>query len=138
MTAEAAGEIKEPSLAELARVITVGLGIEANGKRGKGAVGMDAYQVRTWQGWQHHIALSLTAVWFLSSATHRGQQWTPALTRPQGRYGLSVLLLAVFCIPGIDSNLPPSLDSGPILVIVAREISCAVPVRHVVADRHWW
>jgi hypothetical protein len=24
-----------------------------------------AYQVRTWQGWHHHMALSLIAVWFL-------------------------------------------------------------------------
>ena len=34
--------------------------------------------------------------------THRGQQVTPALTLPQVRYGLSVLLLEVFCTPGID------------------------------------
>src|SRR2546425_4926707 len=26
---------------------------------------MDAYQVRTWQGWHHHMALSLISVWFL-------------------------------------------------------------------------
>ena len=64
---------------------------------------MDAYQVRTWQGWHHHIALSLMALWFLSGETHRGQQWTPALTLPQVRYGLSLLLLEVYCTPGIDS-----------------------------------
>ena len=29
-------------------------------------------------------------------------QLTPALTLPQVRYGLSVLLLEVFCTPGID------------------------------------
>src|SRR5712691_5767703 len=34
--------------------------------------------------------------------TQRGQQWTPALTLPQVRYGLSLLLLEVFCTPGID------------------------------------
>ena len=92
----------EPSLAELARVITAGLGIEASCKRGKGEVGMDEYQVRIWQGWHHHMVLSLIAVWFLIGETHRGQQWTPALTLPQVRYGLSVLLLAVFCVPGIN------------------------------------
>ncbi len=48
------------------------------------------------------MALSLLAVWFLIGETHRGQQWTPALTLPQVRYGLSVLLLEVFCTPGID------------------------------------
>src|SRR6266704_2954221 len=35
--------------------------------------------------------------------THRGQQVTPALTLPQIRYGLSLLLLEACCTPGIDS-----------------------------------
>jgi len=43
-------ELKAPSLSELARVITAGLCIEASFKRGKGEVGMDEYQVRTWVG----------------------------------------------------------------------------------------
>ena len=76
---------------------------EASFKRGKGEAGMDEYQVRTWEGWHHHMALTLIAVWFLVCETHRGQQLTPALTLPQVRYGLSVLLLEVFCTPGIDS-----------------------------------
>jgi SRSO17 transposase len=102
-TSVSEGELAEPSLAELARVIKAGACIEASFKRGKGEVGMDEYQVRTWQGWHHHMALSLMAMWFLIGETHRGQQWTPALTLPQVRYGLSVLLLAVFYTPGIDS-----------------------------------
>ena len=96
------GELEEPSLSELARVIKAGACIEASFKRGKSEVGMDEYQVRTWQGWHHHMALSLMAVWFLIGETHRGQQWTPALTLPQVRYGLSLLLLEVFCTPGVD------------------------------------
>ena len=48
------------------------------------------------------MALSLLAVWFLIGETHRGQQWTPALPLPQVRYGLSVLLLEVFCTSGVD------------------------------------
>jgi SRSO17 transposase len=98
-----ASELEEPSLAELARVIKAGGCIEASFKRGKSEAGMDAYQVRTWEGWHHHMALTLIAVWFLISETHRGQQLTPALTLPQVRYGLSVLLLAVFWTPGLDS-----------------------------------
>jgi hypothetical protein len=43
-------ELEEPSLAELARVIKAGACIEASFKRGKGEVGMDEYQVRTWVG----------------------------------------------------------------------------------------
>jgi SRSO17 transposase len=92
---------EKPSLTELARVIKAGLCIEASFKRGKGEVGMDAYQVRTWQGWHHHMVLSLIAVWFLIGETHRGQQLTPALTLPQVRYGLSLLLIEVFCTPSI-------------------------------------
>ena len=88
-------ELEEPSLAELARVINAGLCIEASFKRGKDEAGMDAYQVRTWQGWHHHMALSLISVWFLIGETHQGQQLTPALTLPQVRYGLSLLLLEV-------------------------------------------
>jgi hypothetical protein len=46
-----------------------------------------------------------------NSETHRGQQLTPALTLPQVRYGLSVLLLEVFCTPGLDSKqLPENLS----------------------------
>jgi hypothetical protein len=95
--------LKELSLGELARVIKAGAGIEASFQRGKGEMGMDAYQVRTWEGWHHHMALTLIAVWFLIGETHRGQQVTPALTLPQVRYGLSVLLLEVFCTLGVDS-----------------------------------
>ena len=101
-TRVANGELAEPSLGELARVIKAGTCIEASLKRGKSEAGMDEYQVRTWEGWHHHMALTLIAVWFLIEETHRGQQWTPALTLPQVRYGLSVLLLEVFCTPSID------------------------------------
>jgi SRSO17 transposase len=96
-------ELAEPSLGELARVITAGTCIEASFKRGKSEAGMDEYQVRTWEGWHHHMALSLLAVWFLIGETHRGQQLTPALTLPQVRYGLSVLLMEALCTFSIAS-----------------------------------
>src|SRR5215217_4933108 len=65
-------KLEEPPLSELARVIKAGACIEASFKRGKGEVGMDEYQVRTWPGWHHHMALSLMAIWFLIGETHRG------------------------------------------------------------------
>ena len=49
------------------------------------------------------MALTLIAVWFLIGETHRGQQLTPALTLPQVRYGLSVLLLEAFCTLSVAS-----------------------------------
>jgi hypothetical protein len=48
------------------------------------------------------MALSLMAVWFLIGETQRGQPLTPALTPPQVRDGLSLLLLEVYCTPGVD------------------------------------
>jgi len=96
-TCVAEAEPETPSLVELARVINAGLCIEASFKRGKGVTGMDEYQVRTWQGWHHHMVLSLLAVWFLIGETHRGQQLTPALTLPQVRDGLSMLLMEALC-----------------------------------------
>jgi SRSO17 transposase len=101
-TSVSGAALQEPSLEELARVIKAGACIEASFKRGKSEVGMDEYQVRTWQGWHHHMALSLLAVWFLVGETHRGQSLIPALTLPQVRYGLSLLLLAVLCPLGED------------------------------------
>jgi hypothetical protein len=41
--------------------------------------------------------LSLSAVWWLTDATPRGQPWTPAVTRLHGRDGLSARRMAVFC-----------------------------------------
>src|SRR5882724_330990 len=64
--------LKAPSLGELARVIKAGTCIETSFKRGKGEAGMDEYQVRTWERWQHHMALTPIAVWFLIGETHRG------------------------------------------------------------------
>jgi len=102
-TSVSKAELQEPSLGELARVIKAGNGIEASFQRGQGEAGMDTYQVRTWPGWHYHMALSWIAVWFLSGATPRGQQLTPAVTLPPVRSGLSVLLLEVFGTPGLDS-----------------------------------
>jgi hypothetical protein len=100
-TGVAQADLEEPSLTELARVIKAGTGLESSFPRGKGEAGLDASQVRTWEGWHHPMALTLIAVWFLSSETHRGQQWTPALTLPPVRYGLSVLLRETFVTLGV-------------------------------------
>jgi SRSO17 transposase len=40
-------------------------GIEELLQAGKGEVGLDHYEVRSWVGWHHHMTLSLLALWFL-------------------------------------------------------------------------
>ena len=129
-------DLEEPSLTELARVIKARTYIEASFQRGKSEVGMDEYQVRTWAGWYHHMALIQIAVWFLINETQRGQQVTLALTLPQVRYGLSVLLMEVFYTPGVDSicrhvqrqllrnELRPILPLSYPQVFAAKEVAC--------------
>jgi SRSO17 transposase len=38
---------------------------------GKGEVGLDHYEVRSWVGWHHHMTLSLLALWFLHLERNR-------------------------------------------------------------------
>jgi hypothetical protein len=52
--------------------------------------------------------LSLIAVWGLIGATPRGQPWTPAVTLPQGRDGLSarrMALLETFRVPALSRHV---------------------------------
>jgi SRSO17 transposase len=55
----------EVALSELVRVRFTRHRIEEVFGAGKGEVGLDQYEVRSWVGWHHHITLSLVALWFL-------------------------------------------------------------------------
>lgn len=81
----------ETSLQELARVVKAEHRIEDSLKRAKSEAGLADYEVRTWQGWHHHQALSLIAIWFLIQEALRGRKWTPAMTVPQVREGLAAI-----------------------------------------------
>ena len=39
--------------------------------QGKQEVGLDAYEVRGWLGWHHHMTLVMLALWFLKLETRR-------------------------------------------------------------------
>ena len=71
--------------AELARVTRAAHRIEGCFKRAKSEAGLADYQVRTWDAWHRHQALSLLAAWFLNRETRRGKIRTAALTLPQLR-----------------------------------------------------
>src|SRR5262249_60753269 len=75
-TSVSKAELQEPSLGELARVITAGNCIEASFKRGKGEAGEDEDQGGIWQGWHHHNTLCLIAGVVLIGETHHGQPCT--------------------------------------------------------------
>jgi len=55
----------EVPLAEVVRAQRQRHRIEEVFGAGKGEVGLDHYEVRSWVGWHHHMTLSLLALWFL-------------------------------------------------------------------------
>lgn len=79
---------------ELARVANAEHRIEECLERAKGEAGLAEYEVRSWAGWHHHQTLSLIATWFLLVETRRGKPLAPAITVPQVRAGLALLLEA--------------------------------------------
>lgn len=55
-------------------------------KRAKGQVGLDHYEVRSWQGWYRHITLALVALAALTiGARKKGRPTAPATSRSPSR-----------------------------------------------------
>jgi SRSO17 transposase len=69
------------SLAEFARVFKAEHRVEECLQRAKGEAGLGDYEVRTWQGWQHHQALALVATWFLTVEARRGKKMDTGVDR---------------------------------------------------------
>ena len=57
---------KRTSLQEMARVAGCRWAIEESFESAKGEVGLDHYEVRSWQGWYRHITLALLAHAYLT------------------------------------------------------------------------
>ena len=64
-------------LEEFARVFKAEHRVEECLQRAKGEAGLADYEVRTWEGWYHHQALTLVATWFLTQETRRGKKMDP-------------------------------------------------------------
>jgi hypothetical protein len=88
--------IPAPPLWELARVAKAQQRIEACLQRSTSEAGWADDAVRHWTGWQHHQTLSFLATWFLVRETDRGKKWPPAITFPQIRQGIALLLHEAF------------------------------------------
>ena len=88
--------VSETSLDAWARVAKAAHRIEACLQRSKSEAGLADYEVRHWTGWQQHHTLSFLATWFLERDTPRGKKWTPAMTFPQIRQGIAVILREAF------------------------------------------
>jgi len=82
----------ETALLTLAQVAAARWIIETEFQTAKGETGLDEYEVRSWQGWHHHMTLALLAGAFLLTLQ---QDWggnLPRITRPHISRVLRVLL----------------------------------------------
>jgi len=82
----------ETPVATLVRLSGLRWPIETCLEDGKQELGLGDYQVRTWQGWHHHMTLCILAHFFLVRIRLRLQDQAPALTLPQVRLLLSGVL----------------------------------------------
>lgn len=86
-------------LAELVRLSGMRWPIESIFEEGKGEVGFDHYQTRSWLGWHHHMVLVFLAHHFLVRLRVKLKGRAPALTIYQVRQ----LLLSVLPKPVFDA-----------------------------------
>lgn len=85
--------------AELARMLGIRWPVELTFEQGKQAVGLDAYEVRSWQGWHHHMMMVMLAHHFLVWVRVEWKDQAPALTLNQVR----LLLTSVLPKPVFDA-----------------------------------
>jgi len=79
-------------LLTLARVSAMRWPVETEFQLEKGETGLDEYEVRSWQGWHHHITMALLAGAFLLSLQQAWGATMPQITRPQLTRVLRALL----------------------------------------------
>ena len=92
-------------LLTLGRVGSARWPIETEFQQGKGEAGLDEYEVRTWRGWHHHVALALLAAAFLLSLKLGwGEKGAPADAAPGGPGPTRVP-----APPGLGGRRPPTL-----------------------------
>jgi SRSO17 transposase len=71
------------SLEEMVHAIGTRWTIEQCFEVGKGEVGLDQYEVRSWHGWYRHITLCLLAQAFLTALRAQSQQDAPEPSQPE-------------------------------------------------------
>jgi len=89
----------EVAVSELVRLSGMRWPIETTFEEGKGEVGLDHYETRSWLGWHHHMLLTALAHHFLVWIRVQFHDCAPALTVNQVR----LLLLSVLPKPKFDA-----------------------------------
>jgi SRSO17 transposase len=91
-------------LNEFVRISGMRWPIETIFEEAKGEVGMDHYEMRSWQGWHHHMLLVSLAHHFLVRLRIHFQEQSPALTI----YQVRILLCSV--LPSFVSDIQLALE----------------------------
>ena len=91
---------EETTEAELARLLGMRWPVELTFEQGKQEVGLDAYEVRSWQGWHHHMLMVMLAHHYLVWVRLLWKEQAPALTLNQVR----LLLTSVLPRPVFDAE----------------------------------
>ena len=86
-------------LLELVRICGMRWPVETIFKQGKGELGLDHYETRSWLGWHHHMLLVSLAHHFLVRLRIKFKDQAPALTLDQVR----LLLTSVLPKPAFDA-----------------------------------
>lgn len=79
-------------LEEIVQAACARFWIEDCFERAKGQVGLADYETRSWDGWHHHVTLSLLALWFLVKEQRRLKRSTPAITLQQSKAAIAEIL----------------------------------------------
>ncbi len=62
------------SLEEMVEAFGARWTVEQCFEEGKGEVGLDEYEVRSWHGWYRHVTLSMLAMAFLAALRANGEE----------------------------------------------------------------
>jgi SRSO17 transposase len=105
---------------ELAQLCGLRWPVETTLEEGKGEVGMDHYETRSWQGWHHHMAQTFLAHLFLmrlrlvfkknARADHRPSTPVGGVCHPRG-VGASIRHSRYHCVPSTTKLCGLSLSS---------------------------
>lgn len=103
----------ETSLEEFVRRAGLRHRIEETFEEAKGEVGLDHFETRSWQGWYHHMTLSLIAHWFLLREKRRlGKKSTRPDHQHDPHGDRSPHLPADTAAPCGPCELPPHPERG--------------------------
>jgi len=87
--------------------------IEETFEEAKGEVGLDHFETRSWQGWYHHMTLSLISHWFLLREKRRLGKKSAGPDHQHDPHGdRSSLLPADAAAPSGPRELPPHPERG--------------------------